>query len=384
MKTKRLHKSGCCVKNNLSSHDSTPLIGRRTRRSPLILLILVFAMVLAGCTKSNNSGEFPPIKTSGVYILNEGNYMAGNASLTWYSPKDGTVVDNAFSKANEGAPLGDIPTSMSLYKGEAYITLSNSGKIYVVDPISCKVKRKIIGLSSPRYICFISPSKAYVSNLWSPVIDIINPTTGQITGTVELGEGNMAEQFVVIGNNLYTNLWSNNTKLARIDIASNTLTSTIEVGIQPTCLYLDTNGKLWTLTDGGYEDNPVGYEDPQLIRIDPKEMKVEARHTMPREGSSIKMVMDFKGENLYLLNKNVYTQAIIQPQINPSLVVESSSSQNFYALGLDFENQDIYVSDALDYTQNGVVQIYDKYGKHKNSIKAGVVPGNFTFIPYSE
>jgi hypothetical protein len=52
----------------------------------------------------------------------------------------------------------------------------------------------------------------------------------------------------------------------------------------------------------------------------------------------------------------------------------------FYSLAIDPSNRDIYVGDAIDHRQNGMIYRYNASGKLVDHFKAGITPGGFAFI----
>ncbi len=53
----------------------------------------------------------------------------------------------------------------------------------------------------------------------------------------------------------------------------------------------------------------------------------------------------------------------------------------FYGLDIDPYTNDVYVADALDYVQQGVVYRYDSYAQPVDTFKTGITPGAFCFKP---
>lgn len=376
--------TGCSRIGIPATNDSTPF---KILLNKSCTLILTLAMVLltAACTKSDSSGDdgapdVPPGRSGAVYVLNEGMFMSNNATLSLYDPQARTVESDIFYKANS-ALLGDSPTSLSMFKGKAFITISNSGKIYIINPQSGLLTGKITNLNSPRYIEFISDDKAYVSNLWSDVIDIINPTTEQKIGTITLGKGNYAERFVRVGDYVYTNLWSYGTKILKIDTRDDRIVDVLEVGIQPMTLLADNNGKLWTLTDGGWEDHPIAYTDPEIVSIDLSTFSVERRFTLKRNTTVMyDMTISEDGKDLYYVSDGIYRMSTKATSL-PSTPLIGAMAGNFYSIGIDPGSGEIYIGDAIDFQQNGKVFRYSKQGELIDTFKAGINPGEFGFIP---
>lgn len=345
-------------------------------------LLLTLLMVVASCMKDDSWVKAHLMQTSvelpagSIFIVNEGNFMYGNATLSSYDTLKRAVQNDIFYKVN-GLPLGDVAESMSRWKSSGFVVVNNSGKIYVMDTSSGKYTGKITGLTSPRYIHIINDQKAYVSDLYAGKISIVNPTTNQITGFVPCPSHPSTEEMVLFGKYLFVTCWSADKTILVIDTEKDQVIREIAVGVQPCGIISDHNGKIWVLCQSLPGNNTSGVA--MLQRIDPNNYSIEMSLSFPAGAKPVKLTIDGKGEYLfYLLGNKVYKMEVSANQL-PGQALLSPVSSLLYGLGVDPISGDIYVSDALDYQQSGVISRFSASGSLIGTFKAGIIPGSFCF-----
>jgi DNA-binding beta-propeller fold protein YncE len=343
----------------------------------------IFSFFLSSCQKEPvETIYFDFTGNSGVYIINEGNFMFGNASLSFLELDHKRNYQNIFSSRNK-VPLGDVAQSMKIYNGKIWMVINNSGKIYVADENTLEFRGSITGLNSPRYIEFISDHKAYVSDLYSESIHIIHPKTFEKIGEIDLRGGNKnrsAEQMIQKGDTVFTHCWNNGNEILLINSQSDELMGALEVGGQPQSIALDAHNKLWVLCDGGYDGHPYFWEKPELIRIDTRTLEIEKKfffdiNTSPSE-------LHIQNDTLYFINQNIYRMSVLDAQLPQQAFIKSPYADDyggFYSLGIHPQTSEMYVADAIDHQQNGIIYQYNSKGELVNSFKSGVNPGYFCF-----
>ena len=210
----------------------------------------------------------------GIFITCEGNFMWDNASLSYYDPETREVENDIFLRAN-GMKLGDVAQSMTLHDGKGYVVVNNSGVIYVIDPSTFRITGLIEEVVSPRYIHFVDGQTAYVTDLYDPRISVVDTRTNRIRSRIDMNGHRSTEQMVLADDRVYVNCWSYDNKILVIDSEIDEVVDEIEVGIQPVSMTMDRYGKIWVITDGGYDGSPYGWEAPGLYRIDASTREVE-------------------------------------------------------------------------------------------------------------
>lgn len=353
-----------------------------------ILSILICSLLLFSCSKSPvDTVFFDFTGNRGVYIVNQGNFMFGNSSLSFYDPATKRVVNHVF-QARNGAPLGDVAQSMALWNKLGFIVINNSGKIYIIDSSTAEYKGSISGLSSPRYIHIINSQKAYITDLYARKITIFDPSTFQITGEIPVSNTksefsqHATEQMIQYKNLVFSNCWSYDNKILVIDTNTDQLIDSIEVFKQPNSLVIDKDNKIWVLTDGGFEGSPYGYERPGLLKIDAETREIERTFRFALGEHPLSLCLNAGKDSLLFLNRHVWKMATSDKKLPEQPFISSANTNiygGFFSLAIDPMNSDIYVGDAIDHAQNGVVRRYALSGKLTDEFKVGISPGGFAF-----
>lgn len=355
------------------------------------MALWAFVLLVSSCMKDDELWKRNPTAhdplSSGVFIINEGNFGYENASLSYYDIDAGILYNDIFFN-NNGLPLGDVALSMEIQDSLGFIVLNGSGKVYIIDVNSFKLKGKITGLTSPRYIHFTADTRAYVSDLYARSIAIIDHELQTITGSIDVNNNDPnyyqhpTEQMVQYGKFVFTNCWSFDNKILVIDTESDMLVDSIEVLKQPQSMVLDAYNKLWVLTDGGFDGNPYAYEEPALMRINAASRQIDLIFRFELDDLPSELQINRAGDTLYFLNRDVYRHSVLSDS-QPEMFIESpyanSNVGGFYGLGIDPRRSDIYVADAIDNVQRGVVYRYNSSGNPLDTLKVGIIPGGFCF-----
>lgn len=347
----------------------------------LLWIVAGVSMLSLGSCMEWDYGETENFNASGagLFITNEGNFQYGNATLSYYDPATCEVQNEVFYRAN-GMKLGDVAQSMTIRNGVGWIVVNNSHVVFAIDISTFKEIGRIENLTSPRYIHFLSDEKAYVTQLWDNRIFIVNPKKFEITGYIECPhmtmESGSTEQMVQYGQYVYVNCWSYQNRILKIDTETDRVVDELEIGIQPTSLVMDRYNKMWTITDGGYEGSPYGHEAPSLYCIDAETFKVERQFKFKFGDWPSEVQLNGTRDTLYWINNDVWRMSVTASRVpvRPFLPYRETK---YYGLTVSPADGDVYVADAIDYQQQGIVYRYGADGKQKDEFYVGIIPGAF-------
>lgn len=336
-----------------------------------LFIIASILLLVCSCIKDKpEPQENPTITLSNaqkIFIVNEGNFMSGNASVSLFDSGNNSFVENYYSAQNN-QQLGDVAQSMKKINNEYYIVVNNSGKIVVCD-LNFKHKRSISGFVSPRYILPVSNQKAYVSDLYANAISIVDLNTGSKTGSIACS--GWTEQMVVFYNKVFVSNVNSN-YLYVINAINDQLEDSILIGSGCGSLVIDKNDQLWALTAGATS------QPAKLWKINPLNINNKTAFNFNTGDKPGSLCINGSKDTLYYLNSGICRLTIGNPVLQAPLI--EKGNKNFYALAVNPRNGDVYVSDALDYIQKSNIYSYKSgSGELRNQFKGGIIAGNFYF-----
>lgn len=339
-----------------------------------ILLAALIISSLFSCTKDKTSDDQNPIfeaSLGGVYISNEGQFTNGNASVSYYGGSTQNVVGNAYYAANREA-LGDICQSMYLINDKIYLVVNNSGKIVVTNAFSMMHTGTITGFTSPRYFLPVTSTKAYVTDLYSNQISVVDLTSNTITGHIPLN-GSSEALLLHNGYAYVTNM--STSELYKINVSTDNVSDSVQVSPGGNSICEDKDGKIWVLGGGDYLTGAPG----GLTRIDPATGDIELSLTFGSTNYPTKLRINSTGDTLFYIDNHIYKMAITDIAL-PSTPFVVSGGRSLYGLGYDNATNLLYVSDAKDFQQNGRIYRYNTNGALIDNFAAGIAPGDFLFL----
>lgn len=337
------------------------------------LVFLSIVLIFSACDKFPDVPHVDYSIGGGAYIINEGNFSAGNGEISFYSFDSLKVYNDLFYGKN-GRPLGDVPNSAFKYGDKLYVVVNNSGKIEIVNLLTLQSEKTISGLVSPRNMIIINDYKGYVTSLYSDSLTIINPYSGSISGYIDLG--GTSESIVSAGDKAYITRWWNGNKIMVIDMLNNRLVDSIEVGNEPEGLVIDRMYRLWVLCPGGWQKETPA----ELDRINLSNGNVEKKYLFPSLINSPSCLrINSSGQTLYYLDNGVRKMDINSPELPTEALIPQNNTAYFNKFEINPVNDDVFISDAVDFQQRGNLLIYKNNGEFVSKHTVGVIPGFISF-----
>ena len=341
-------------------------------KSPLLFCL---ALCLVGWIACDHTpppvNPSPSLENPGFFILNEGNFQRGNASLSFFDRSTDTLFDGVYEGVNQ-ENLGDVLQSMSFFEGRAYLVVNNSQKIEVVDPLTLESLGRIDGMTSPRYFLGINPQKAYVSDLFAGALSVIDLENQSVMGKIELP--GWTERMALVGN---TALICNYDQpyLYLVDVQEDEITDSIAIGPRGEGIVVDKRGKVWVSTGAGISNNDPG----ALYEIDPQTWRVVQELRFPMGAAPSELQINAQGDSLFWLNQGVFAMNVQATALPTEPLIPEDGL--FYGLGVDPASGDVLVADAIDFVQRGVILRHSSAGEFLQEFRAGIIPGAFAFRP---
>jgi DNA-binding beta-propeller fold protein YncE len=312
----------------------------------------------------------PPVKGA-VWVVNEGNFQSGNSSLTILNIGENKLYQNVFESANSRS-LGDVFQSVNIFNGRAYLVVNNSQKIEVIHPTTYKSIATISGFTSPRYILQIDATRAYVSEYYANALKIVDLTNNVIIGSIPMA--GLLEEMVMVKNKVYiTNARGNFVYV--VDPANNTIIDSVKTVYSSNSIQVDSASNVWVLSNGDPDKSIL----PSIQRINTDVDTVDRAFSLGMSEKNVtRLCINTKRNRLYWLSRHVYSMKITDQSVSTTPLI-NALDRNFYGLGVNPYDNQIYTSDARDFVQQSTIIRYSQSGVYLGEFKAGLIAGDFYF-----
>ena len=315
---------------------------------------------------------------NGVVIVNEGNFLEGDASLSFFS-YTGTQADlNIFDAVNNLA-LGDIAQSAYVFDTLLFVVVNNSNKVEVMNRYSLE-SLYTVDAALPRYMT-VANGKGYLTEWVSFTeagrLSVFDLTTGEIDASVTVGFG--AEFVVVDGNQAYVSNTFENT-ISVVNLSNNNVTETLTLpSPAPAHMIVDQNGDLWVSCKGGFDENFAPANDGAILKINLTDKVVDATIEFNANISGKMACNAAKDQVYFYAGSSVFNRDVnsMESSVEPLIVNESFTS--IYGIGVDPATGDIYVADSKNFVEDGEVFQYSSTGTLVTSFDVGRGPNGFVF-----
>jgi hypothetical protein len=348
----------------------------------LSYLMLCAALVVAGCNDEEEKPEPKGKYNDGVLVVNEGQFLSSNASVTFYNPSSNEVEQNIFPVA--GGFAGDVAQSLTIKDDKGYLVINEDSKIHVLDAHTFASLSTISDpeIVKPRYVEVIG-DKAYISvwgvfaddySLLDSYVAVYDLKTNTVIKKIDTDEG--VENLLYDGKYLYASNYNYgaSSTLAVINPADNSLVKQIELAAGPTAIVLDNNKKIWVITTGNFN---MG--DGKLFKINPNTLQVEQTIELGvNPGMDLSVTPD-KKNLIYSANNNIYKISIDASSAPPTPFFIASDVVALYSSSVHPQTGDIYVGEAYNFATEGVVYVYNADGSVKYNFPTGIAPTQFVF-----
>ncbi len=359
-------------KGTLSSTKKSKIMRNYYRKSMLIVTVMLFTVISFAQTYQN-----------GIYVLNEGGFMASNASVSVLKPN--LMVENGiYGNKNSNAALGATAQSMAFEGDYAYIVVNVSNYIKVVNRNTFALIATITDqMVNPRNIAFYD-GKGYVTNWGDPFNDaddyvaIIDLATNTVTGTIPVVEG--PEKIVASGGKIFVahqGGYGQGNSVSVIDVITNAVES-IEVGDVPSALAID-NTNLYVLC-GGRPYYVVPETAGKLVKIDLTDYNNKTIFTFNNMTDHPAFLTLDSSSLFYTLGSQIYKMGLTDSALPAVSFIDLSIENVQIPYALEKIGNRFYVADAVDYSSsNGKVFVYDEVGSFISDYTVGISPNGFYY-----
>ncbi|MDR1372688.1 MAG: hypothetical protein LBJ17_06135 [Dysgonamonadaceae bacterium] len=350
-------------------------------------LALVCGMVFTACEDEDDNIKEPFKVTpkSGVFILNQGNFGASDAFITYIDFESGNTTKVLVDE------LGESAQDLIIYGNKIYVSVTGSSVIWVLSLSDLSVEKRIEvkdASGEPRSPFCLQP---YSNKIYATTNDgnVVRLDTASLEIEAFTPVGNNPEGIAIYDGKLYVGITNGyaypsnfDNKLAVVDIATFTTVETITVGVNPNRILPDGNGNLYISYRGNYS-----YYEPAISG---------GLQKLNLSNKTLTEIDAFSNQDFTIINDTLYSfGSVYNPYpttvnyygryntktgqiISGEWLKGTSEIKTPYALAINPDNGDVYVAD-YNFPDEGKIFIFGRDGEKKEVFSVGFAPYKIVF-----
>lgn len=309
------------------------------------------------------------LQTQAVYVVAQGAFGANNANVVRVDPAAGTAATILAGRPyTQGAEIiGD----------RLYLT-AGSGTGSRVDAVSLATNTQVgqvtTGIVNPRYLAAIGGGRALVTNHTysfetgaDPYLSVLDLATNTVTSTIPVVR--QPEGVAVAGGRAYVALggFDERDELAVVDLATLAAPTYVEIGCFPRLVFADRENEVWAVCRN------------EVVVLDGATGTETARITPPEGilvGFAQEATYDPETQSLFALAEGgVLRFSTTTNTFAATIPVAGTSTAS--AVGYDAQRDRLYVgrpNDAAPFSAPGTVTVHDAAGAQTAQYAAGIYP----------
>jgi YVTN family beta-propeller protein len=320
-----------------------------------VLMVTLLMLVLTSCDPfSNDNPSISNDYSSGIWIMNEGNFGQSNGGVT--IQQSGTRYADPFYTVN-GTHMGDVLQRVIRQDGKYYAVCNGSNKIVVGNTTDLKVIFEITGLDYPRDIVVNNGFIYVAEGATTGKVGKYNASTGAWIGDIAVGNG--PERLMVANNQLWvanSGGWVTDNSVTVIDLSTYTVLGNVTVGDRPSDLAFDPiSGEMEVLGMGEtlYDSNwnVTGHTAATLTSVR-ADLSIAGQTVVGQVGDHPRF-MDVLDGQILVVNGGVdaYSNTL-------TLLCDNCIDGNLYSIDAVSDGR-VFVTKQPDFTSNSVVYEYN-------------------------
>lgn len=346
-----------------------------TTMTPRYLIALLVLLTFTGCDLLGSEEDEGEPAAANVVVANQGNFTAGNGSLSFYDPRTEEATAQAVTD------LGSVVQSAYAHDGSVYVLENSGGEVTRFD-FASGGSRSVNGqvrVDGPRYMAISDDGLGYVTgqaydadfNVTSTVT-AIDLETMQVIATVNVGGA--AEGIALSGGRAYvaTGAFGASTEVAVVDLSTMEMTSTVDLGCSARHVEADDDGQVFAFCNG------VGDQDGEVVVLDGATAEVGPRVAVEGQiGSAFSIGLDTyhapeAGTIFFILDGTK-----VQKLDTETYALSTPQELGFDPLGAvayDAATETLYGAHLRGFENAGYVTMHDEEGAETGRFTVGVAP----------